>query len=117
MVKRTDNNDDLAPDDDFGFEVPLETPWKLGDPYPDDWVQHDWLSLAEGNPRRGDIERIRESIETNGWFGRIVVQRHCAKQGGRPRIIFGNHRFRAGRELGMEKFPVTWYDIDDQTAD
>lgn len=63
------------------------------------------------NPRRGDVEAIKASIEANGFFGTIVVQRSSG------RIVAGNHRYRAAKELGASKLPVVYVDVDDKTAD
>lgn len=97
--------------------LPDTTPlWQVGNPYPDGWtpVPVEWL--ASRNPRRGRVEVVIESIERNGWFGRLTVQRNSPTQGG-PRIIIGNHRYRAGRALEMERFPVDVVDVDDRLGD
>lgn len=62
------------------------------------------------NPRRGDLAAVRESIDVNGFFGALVVQRSTGH------ILAGNHRWRAARELGHEQIPVVWVDVDDATA-
>ena len=62
------------------------------------------------NPRRGDVDLIRESIRRNGWHGSIVAQRSSGY------ILAGNHRFLAGRAEGIERFPVHWVDLDDDAA-
>lgn len=62
------------------------------------------------NPRRGDVEAIKESIRANGFFGALVVQtatRH---------ILVGNHRWRAAKELGIESVPVLWTSVSDDEA-
>lgn len=91
--------------------------WRLGDPYPEDWAPVEVLHLADHNPRRGDVEKIRTSIEENGWFGKLLVQVRCERQGGQPRIVAGNHRLLAGLDLGMDHFPVMWIDVDDHLGD
>lgn len=84
------------------------------------------LQPHPSNPRRGDIDRIRESIATNGWHGVIVAQVSTGY------ILAGNHRFLAGGSLSewrpdetpdgwtppadMDRFPVQWVDVDEQTA-
>src|SRR5262245_54891000 len=62
------------------------------------------------NPRRGDVEAIVTSIVKNGWHGALTVQRSTR------RVVVGNHRLRAARQLGMSKVPVLWEDIDDDEA-
>jgi len=62
------------------------------------------------NPRQGDVGAIAESIKENGWYGTIVVQQ------GTNFILAGNHRWQAAKQLGMERVPVTYVDVDDETA-
>lgn len=62
------------------------------------------------NPRRGDVDGIGESIDANGFFGAVVVQRRTR------RILAGNHRYRAARARGMKRIPVLWVDVDDERA-
>ena len=62
------------------------------------------------NPREGDIGAIAASIERNGWFGTVVVQRSTNY------VLAGNHRLEAARMLGFSKVPVYWVDVDDDTA-
>lgn len=109
------------PDDDRRDGISLleelaEPLWQLGDPYPEGWipVPDRWLALR--NPRRGDIDTIVESIEENGWFGQLTVQLFSERQQG-PRIIRGNHRYKAGVRCGMSLFPVEVLDVDDLAGD
>ena len=62
------------------------------------------------NPRQGDIGAIADSIATNGWYGTVVAQK------GTNFILAGNHRWQAAQQLGMTEVPVTWVDVDDETA-
>jgi hypothetical protein len=62
------------------------------------------------NPRQGDVGAICESIEANGWFGVVTVQRSSCH------ILDGNHRHRAMTMLGRDKIAVSWVDVDDATA-
>lgn len=73
-------------------------------------THHDRLRPHPANPRRGDVDLIRESIRRNGWIGSIVAQTSTGY------ILAGNHRFLAGRAEGIERFPVHWVDLDDDTA-
>lgn len=38
-------------------------------------VPLDRLKLHPRNPRRGDVDRIAESMDVNGVYGAVVVQR------------------------------------------
>ena len=45
------------------------------------------LKLYPGNARKGDVDKIAKSIEINGMYQAVVVQRSTGF------IIVGNHRF------------------------
>lgn len=62
------------------------------------------------NPRRGDIEAIIQSIETNGWYGTLVAQISTGY------VLAGNHRLQAAIHCGLDRVPVHWVDVDDDTA-
>lgn len=62
------------------------------------------------NPRQGDVGAVVESIEANGYMAPIVVQKSTRQ------VIDGNHRLKAAVALGMDKVPVVWVDVDDDTA-
>ena len=62
------------------------------------------------NPRKGDVDLIEESINENGFFDPIGVQKSTGF------IIDGNHRWKAAKKLGMETVPVVWLDVDDTRA-
>jgi DNA modification methylase len=68
------------------------------------------LACHPDNPRRGDVDSIRESISANGFYGALVVQRSTGH------ILAGNHRFMAAQAEGLEKFPVIYVDVDDEEA-
>ncbi len=62
------------------------------------------------NPRRGDEEAVRQSIDRNDFFGAILVQRSTGY------IIAGNTRYRVLRSEGAKTIPGFWIDCDDETA-
>lgn len=62
------------------------------------------------NPRVGDVAAIAESIEANGFYGALVVQRSTGH------VLVGNHRLAAAVELGLDRVPVVWADVDDDRA-
>lgn len=103
-------------DDRDEFLPEPEPLWRVGDPYPAAWINVPIAWLALRNPRRGRVDMIQESIRENGWFGSLTIQRHSAKQGG-PRILIGNHRYRAGHAMDMARFPVEVIDCDDTVGD
>ena len=73
-------------------------------------VPVDDLNLHPDNPRQGDVGAIATSIERNGWFGSLVAQV------GTGRVLVGNHRLQAARQLGIAELPVHWVDVDEVTA-
>lgn len=68
------------------------------------------LSPHPDNPRRGNVDLIAESIEANGFYGGLVVQRSTGH------VLAGNHRFRAAQQVGIEEVPVMWVEVDDDVA-
>jgi ParB-like chromosome segregation protein Spo0J len=62
------------------------------------------------NPRRGDVDAIARSIDSNGFYGTIVVQESTG------RVLAGNHRLRAARSAGLDVVPVVVIDVDDDRA-
>lgn len=59
------------------------------------------------NPRQGDVDAARASIERFGFYGTVVAQRS------NRRILAGEHRWRAARAAGLTTVPVAWVDVDD----
>lgn len=62
------------------------------------------------NPNRGDVEFIQESIQANGWYGVIVVQKSTMC------ILAGEHRWRAAKKEHALRVPVVLLDVDDREA-
>jgi DNA modification methylase len=62
------------------------------------------------NPRQGDLGAIHQSIETNGFYGTVIVQRSTGH------ILAGNHRWQAAQQAKAKTIPVTWIDVDDDHA-
>lgn len=62
------------------------------------------------NPRKGVVEAIEDSIDENGWYGAVVVQKSTGY------ILAGNHRYRAAVKKGAKEIPVIYRDVDDETA-
>lgn len=62
------------------------------------------------NPRRGDVDAIAKSLEHNGQYKPIVVNRKDNA------ILAGNHTWRAARSLGWDQIAVSWVDVDDLQA-
>lgn len=70
-----------------------------------DLIQH------PNNPRRGDIEAIKASMRTVGWYGVVI------RQASTGYMLAGNHRVPAWAALGHTTVPtVETLDVDDATA-
>ncbi|WP_067565878.1 ParB N-terminal domain-containing protein [Nocardia acidivorans] len=68
------------------------------------------LTPFPGNPRRGDVPAIAESLKANGQFRPIVVQKATGY------VLAGNHTMQAAISLGWDKIDVHWVDVDDDRA-
>lgn len=73
-------------------------------------VEISGLKSYPRNPRRGDVESIAKSLEVNGQYKPIVVNRRDGT------ILAGNHTWRAARSLGWTHIAVTYVDVDDLAA-
>jgi ParB-like chromosome segregation protein Spo0J len=62
------------------------------------------------NYNNGDVEAIAESIEVNGVYRPIFVQKSTGY------IIAGNHTWEACQTLGAQRIPVVSLDVDDTSA-
>jgi ParB-like chromosome segregation protein Spo0J len=68
------------------------------------------LKPYPGNPRRGDVAAIRESLERNGQY-RPIVARQATNE-----VLAGNHTLAAAQELGWTEIAVTYVDCDAEQA-
>jgi DNA modification methylase len=80
-------------------------------------VQRDTQSVAleqlrvyPANPRRGDLEAIKESLRQNGQYRPIVVNRRTSE------VLAGNHTLLAAKALGWETIAVSFVDVDAEQA-
>jgi len=62
------------------------------------------------NPRKGDDRAVNESVERNGFFGGILIQKSSGY------VIAGNTRYRVMSNEGAATIPGFWVDCDDETA-
>lgn len=69
-------------------------------------VPIDTLTPYPGNPRRGDIDAIEDSLRTLGQFKPITVNRRDRT------ILAGHHTVEAARRLGWTTIEVAWVDLD-----
>jgi DNA modification methylase len=70
----------------------------------------DKLRLLPGNPRRGNVDAVKRSLEAFGQRKPIVVRRSDRV------VIAGNHTLQAAQALGWAEVAVVWVDDDDTTS-
>lgn len=67
------------------------------------------------NARRGNTEKVAESLKFNGQYKPIVVNRGTKTS--RPdEILAGNHTVKAARSLGWKVIDVMWVDVSEEHA-
>ena len=73
------------------------------------------IALLAGNPRRGNIDAVAESMEANGVYQPVIINRgtHTGRE---MEVIAGNHRVQAAQKLGLESIPAIVLDITDSEA-
>jgi len=71
-------------------------------------VKLDRLTKHPRNPRRGNLDAIKESLAVHGQYRPIVANLRTGH------ILAGNHTYEAARQLGWEKIQVAWVDVDEQ---
>jgi hypothetical protein len=93
---------------------------KLANSEPDQMETGELVALSRlnpyyKNPRKGDVEKVAESLKAHGQIKPIGVNRGTIT--GRPNeILFGNHTFKAAKSLRWTKIWVKWFDVDEPTA-
>lgn len=72
----------------------------------------DAIKSYPGNPRIGDVEALKVSLQVNGQYRPIVVRRETRE------ILAGNHTWKAAKALGWETIKATFVDniTDEQAA-
>lgn len=73
-------------------------------------VHIDSIEPAPWNYNNGDLDAIQESIETNGMFEFVKVQKSTRH------IFAGNHTWMACKMLGAEMIPGVFYDVTTSEA-
>lgn len=73
-------------------------------------VPIDSVRPYEHNPRRGDLDAIKESLEANGQYRPVVANRRDGT------VLAGNHTWQAAKALGWDEVAVTWVDVDEEDA-
>ncbi len=62
------------------------------------------------NPRRGNLEAVKESLLHHGQYRPIVANQRTGE------VLAGNHVLRAAGELGWEEIAATFVDLSDEEA-
>ena len=75
-----------------------------------DYVDIDTLKPWDKNPKRHDIEMIKDSMDKFGITQPILVQKKS------NRVIAGHGRLQAFRQLGKKNVPVILLDLPDNKA-
>lgn len=74
------------------------------------YVTGDTIQPHPQNPREGDVGAISQSIEHNGVYRPVIVQKSTGY------ILAGNHTYKAMQALGINRIPTVQIDCDDQRA-
>lgn len=70
-------------------------------------VPIDQVSPYENNANNGDVDVVRDSILTNGFYGAVIAQ------AGTGTLIAGHTRYEALLSLGSTDIPVIWVKVND----
>lgn len=78
-------------------------------------IQIDYVSITDieqhpDNPNMGDLDAIAESIDMNGLYAPLTVQRSTGY------ILAGNHRYMVLISRGIAEVPVVYLDVDEPQA-
>lgn len=68
------------------------------------------LKEYPGNPRKGNIDKIAESLIANGQYKPIVIQESTGY------VLVGNHTLKAIKKLGWDFVDVVELDVNDEEA-
>ncbi len=74
------------------------------------YVSTNRLGPHPDNPRRGDVEAIKQSLDRHGQYRPLVVNRPTME------VLGGNHTLIAARELGLPEIAVTFVEVDSEQA-
>lgn len=72
------------------------------------------LSMYHKNPRVGNVEKIAESLATNGQYRPLVVNigTHTGREN---EVAAGNHTLLGARRLGWSMISASFIDVDEDT--
>ena len=82
-----------------------------------EYIKASRLVKLEGNPRKvkdkDAVKKLKKLIQAHGFQNPLQVY---LEMSGEYSILCGNHRYDAGKSLGMDEFPCIVYHGDRQTA-
>lgn len=73
-------------------------------------VQTERLSQHPENANNGDVDALVESIDINGFYSPLLVQRSTG------RILAGNHRYLVALSRNVPALPCIYLDVDEDAA-
>lgn len=73
-------------------------------------VQTDRLNQHPENANNGDVDALAESIDINGFYSPLLVQRSTGH------ILAGNHRYLVALSRNVPALPCIYLDVDDEAA-
>lgn len=76
-------------------------------------INVDELNIFDGNPRRGDVAKIAESLRARGQYRPIVVNRGT-HTGRKMEVLAGNHTLMAARSIGMDTVECGIVDVGEE---
>jgi ParB-like nuclease domain len=76
----------------------------------------DSITEHPANPNEGDIGALHEMIDTNDFYGAVLVQEKTPDGEMRMRIVAGNHRHRTLKQKGKHIVPAFLCVMDDERA-
>ena len=68
------------------------------------------LTQHPDNANNGDVDALEESIEVNGFYAPLHVQRSTGY------VVAGNHRLLVAMRVGMPFVPVIYHELTDEQA-
>ena len=68
------------------------------------------LTTYPGNPRKGNVQAIAESLRVNRQYAPVIAQKSTRH------VLAGNHTLLAARQIGWPTIDVVFVDVDDVEA-
>lgn len=72
--------------------------------------------LFPGNARRGDLEKLKQSLADHEQYRPLVLNKRRGTKYGDNTVLCGNHTLTAARDIGKTEIDVWYVDVDDDEA-